>query len=123
MENENEMQTNLLDRKLVLKPVGSYIKKSDYAGKTMMARIVNVTESSFKGKLVISLFFTGDVENKLLTLGQKGLNQLVNLFGDTPKDWLNRNVVCEFSEMTKFEITRDKQKLDAEGVEVTFKLP
>lgn len=119
--NVTEETTSFLDQKLEKETIGRFLEKSKYAGKDQKATITNVQESQkFKGKLVLTLNIDGEEEERLLTIGPKNKNQLIEMFGASPRSWISKDVVMTFGLVQTYEITRNNQTQTQEGCEIDF---
>lgn len=113
MEEENK---SFLDSVIDRKTIGVFLNKIDYAGKELKAEIKGVDRNrTYSGKVVLELELeTG--ESGLLSCGPTNQNQLIDLFGNYPKDWIGQSITLAFSKLKTFPIERDGIKTEQEGV-------
>lgn len=106
-----DQETNsFLDTEVTPKLMGTYLNKSDFAGDTVSAEVVNVGQSEYPNKLVIQLDFGND-ESSLLTIGPKNQNELIRATGSGyPKNWIGKKIKLAFSEVKEFDTKDGKQK-------------
>lgn len=119
MSNEEEkLETtpSYLDEEVPLLVTGSFIKKLDYEGQTLDAKIISFSpHEEWKDSTNFQILMDG--EDRILTLKTKRAEgQLRSLLGSRRRSWINKEIKIEFSKEKEFETPNGLKK----GVEVNF---
>lgn len=110
-ENTTEQETDsFLDQEIDVPMIGSYVKREEYADSEHIIQITDINKSQFDGQLDCAVELAG--EPKVLTIRPTNQHQLKQIFGNRPRDWLNKDVKLTFGP----HITEG----DYPGVKLTF---